>query len=848
MVNRLFSHAKARPSKQALYAILGLGMGLLTSLSGVQAQTVIKGRVTDQESGEAISYANIALVSEPTVGTTTDFEGFYRLKTSKAGIDSLRISQMGYNNRVVPIREGQKQQINVKLRPSTYDMEEVVVQPGKPEYLKILEKVWKNRDSNNRESLKAYNYESYARTELSVSNMSEKFKNRSFMKPFRSIFDSMQVAAGEDGEEVLPVFVSETLSRMYHRNDPQAQKEVIKASDVTGVGLEDGSFISQFVGASFQQYNFYNDWLTIINKHFVSPIGKEGPNFYEYRVVDTQVLEGFRSFQVRYRPKREGDLAFSGSFWITDSTYALKRITAETDDEVNVNFIDRFKIEQNLKPTAGGPWLPGKTRVLVDATKVTKNSFNLMGKFYVSNEDITLSQPRSSSFYKQDIKKEDKTQGEPDSFWIKNRHSKLTDMEQKVYKTVDSVRNMPVVKSYTEVIETIVNGYYDLGQVELGSYPLLYGYNVVEGHRFRVGARTDEDFSKVWMFSGYMAYGTKDEQFKYNLQAERFLSRESWTKVGFQHKYDLEGLGLYENFFKTNTLFQFSSQIGLIERFNWIELNRFWVETDLFDGFTQRAYLVTRDYEPKGNYTFAYRRPSADGQQASSKFKTTALTLESRYAPKEKIAINGNQRTRLRSEEAPVLSLSYTAGLKGFLGSDFEYHKGAVEVHQHLNMGAIGRGRYEVEGKKIFNRLPYPLLNLLPGNETIISNNDTYNMMDFYEFVADETVSFSYTHHFDGLLLNRVPLLRQTDWRLMGRGKAVFGDFNAQNDNYIPKADNPDIDYDFRKLSPGRPYAEISYGIENILRVIRIEGIHRLTYLDEGAAPFGVKGSLYFSF
>lgn len=832
------------------YAWIGAALiGVLMFANQLHAQTVIRGRITDLKSGEAIGYANISLVSQPTVGTTTDFEGFYELKTNKGGIDSLRVSQMGYEMQVIPIQEGKKQKLNVRLKPTTYTMEEVVVSPGKPAYLKILEKVWAQKPNNDRRSLKAYEYESYARTELSVTNMSEKFKNRGFMKPFKPIFDSMQVGAGQDGEDVLPVFVSETLSQMYHRNDPKAQREVIKASDVTGVGLEDGSFISQFVGASFQQYNFYHNWLTIINKHFVSPIGKQGPQFYEYRLVDTQSIEGYRCFQLQYKPKRQGDLAFSGAFWITDSTYALKRITAETDDKVNVNFIDRFKIEQTLRPTDEGPWIPAKTRVLVDATQVSKNTFSLLGKFYISNEDITTAEPKPNKFYNKDITKAAGHQEQPDSFWQQNRHGQLTAMEEKVYNTVDSVRNMPVVKSYTEVIETIVNGYWDLGQVEVGPYLQLYGNNVVEGHRFRIGGRTDEDFSKQWIFSGYLAYGTKDKNFKYNLQAERFLSRESWTKVGFQHKYDLEGLGIYEDFFTSGGLFQFSSQIGLIERFNWIELNRFWVETDLFDGFTQRAYLVTRDYDPEGNYTFAYQRPSDAMQQTSSQFKTTALTLESRYAPKEKVTVSGNQRVRLRSEKAPVVTLRYTRGINGFLGGDFDYHKGGINVHQHLNLGLAGRGRYEVQGKKIFSRLPYPLLNLLPGNETLIKSNNTYNLMDFYEFVADETIGLSYTHHFEGFILNRVPLLKQTDWRLVGGGKAVFGDFNSQNDNYIPTNTNPEVDYDFIKLSPSKPYAEVSYGIENILKVIRIEAIHRLTYLgNSGADPFGVKGSFYFSF
>ncbi len=817
-------------------------------IATVEAQTVVKGRITDLKSGDPISYANIAFVNHPSVGTTTDFEGFFKLETKKQGVDSIRISQMGYDNKVISIKEGRHQNIKVKLKPTTYEMKELVVKPGKPDYLKVLEKVWANRENNNRETLDAYEYESYARTELSVNNMSKKFKNRSFMKPFKAIFDTMQVAAGEDGEHVLPVFVSETMSKMYHRHNPDAQKEVIKASDVTGVGLEDGSFVSQFVGASFQQYNFYHDWLTIINKHFVSPIGKEGPDFYEYRVLDTQQIDGHRSIQLQFKPKREGDLAFSGNCWITDSTYALKRITAETDDDVNVNFIDRFKIDQNLEPTIKGPWVPSKTRVLVDVTQVSENTFSFLGKSYISNENIQVTQPKDGEFYEREIVKALDKSDKSDSFWKANRHTKLTNTEKKVYNTVDSIRDLPVVQSYTEIIKTLVQGRLDLGPVEFGPYWSVYGHNVVEGHRFQMGARTDENFSKHWILEGYVAYGTKDETYKYNLQAERFLSRESWTKVGFQHKFDLEELGSREDFFKANQLFQFSSQIGLIERFNAIRINRFWIQSDLFDGFTQRAFLLTRDFHPKGNYTFAYKRPSDIQSQRKNDFQTTAVTLESRYAPKEKVTVSGNNRVRLRSEKAPVITARYTMGLKGFLNGDFAFQKGSLQVQQDLNFGAFGRGHYNIKGKKIFDRLPYPLLNILPGNETFIQSDNTYNLMDFYEFIADETLEMSYRHHFEGLLLNRVPLIKKTDWRLVSGGKAVVGDYNNQNDDYIPEG-IPQVDYDYRSLDPSKPYAEVSYGIENILRVIRIQAFHRLTYKSgNNVRPFGVKGSLYFSF
>jgi len=252
-----------------------------------------------------------------------------------------------------------------------------------------------------------------------------------------------------------------------------------------------------------------------------------------------------------------------------------------------------------------------------------------------------------------------------------------------------------------------------------------------------------------------------------------------------------------------------------------------------------------------GNYVFAYQEPGEENSAKQEDFKTTEVTLESRYAPKEKTIINGNERVRLRTGRAPVFTMRYTMGLKGVLGSDFQYHKLTLNVEQDLNLGPIGRGNYDLTGTKIFNPLPYPLLNVFPGNETIIRSNNTYNLMNFYEFVADRSVEFAYTQHFGGFLLNRVPLVKRLHMRLVASGKMALGDYKAANDAYLPDKNSVDkpVTRDFKTFASGEPYVEVSYGLENILKFIRIEAIHRLTYRDgENGNNFGVKGSLYFSF
>jgi hypothetical protein len=823
---------------------------LLLGCSSLKGQTVVKGQVKDAQSNEPVPFANVVLLGTED-GATTDFDGYYTVR-STASPDSIRFSFMGYDTKTLPIQTGQTQTLNVTLQPSTQELEEVVVKPGRNPALVLLDSLDRRRDSLNKTSLEAYQYEAYSRVEVSIDNISEEFRNRKIMKPFGYVFDSLQVAAGPEGEMVLPIFVSETLSDYYHLGQGDQSREVVKANKIKGVGINEDSYITQFVGASFQEYNFYNSYLGILDKEFISPLAPGGKTFYKYYLDDSLMLDGRHTYVITFEPKRPQDLAFRGKMWIQDTTYALKRIDAKVTGEANVNFLEKLQIQQDMTQTEAGPWLPRKTRVQIDVAEPTGKSFGMLGSFYLSHRDIQVNDPKPKSFYNNEVKVRQNARQPSEAYWNEARHDSLSRVERNLYGVIDSIRNFPQVKTYIEIADIIINGYYEAGPIDIGPYILLYGFNEVEGHRFRVGGRTNESFSKQNIFSGYLAYGTRDRRFKYNLQAEHFLDKDSWTKVGLQVKEDMIGLGLQDRPGQTNNLFAATTQLGLLDRLNLVQLQRAWLTSDLVKGVTQRVFLTTKDVDPRGDFVFSYfTDPEAapNSPQASS-FTTSEITLETRLARKETWLRDGNQRSSLGTETLPVTTLTYTAGLRDWLGSDFNYHKLSISFDQTLKMGALGRGEYKLTGSRIFSPLPYPLLNILPGNETFVRTDATFDMMNFFEFVVDEAVTLRYTHHFEGVLMNRFPLMRKLKLRLVAGGHLAWGRLDDENLELFPETnENGRPVTTFQTLDPNRPYAEVSYGFENLLKFIRVEAYHRLNYLDNpNVSAFGVKGSLYFSF
>ena len=80
----------------------GLFALLLLAANVVLAQTSISGTVVDAETGEAIPGANI-IIQGTSIGTATDFDGKFNLKTEQNKPFSIEVSSIGFSEKVVEV-------------------------------------------------------------------------------------------------------------------------------------------------------------------------------------------------------------------------------------------------------------------------------------------------------------------------------------------------------------------------------------------------------------------------------------------------------------------------------------------------------------------------------------------------------------------------------------------------------------------------------------------------------------------------------------------------------------------------------------------------------------------------
>ena len=815
----------------------------IASIGIAQQRTIVSGKVTDANTASPIPFANV-IFKGTSEGAITDFDGNFRAETLLP-VDSLEVRYVGFYAKSKALKRGMSQTINIQLEEDVLSLNEVVFYAGENPAFRVMRNVIDRKKSNDKRSLDAYEYEIYTKIELDLDNLSDKMKQSGLVRKVSSVLDSIEVIAGEDGKPVMPVFFSETMSRYYYRNNPRLRHEHILKTNVLGVGLTDGTTTAQIIGATFQEYNFYNNWLNIISKDFVSPIADGWRIYYDYDLIDSLYIGDDFCYRIDFYPKSEQDLAFTGSMWITTSDFALKRIDATVSSYANLNFVEKIKIQQDLIRTVAGPWIPEKSRVLIDVAQLTPNTSGLLGKFYTSIRDLKVNEPKELEFYQLPVRLDPAAMKSDPEYWRSNRHDSLTSTEENVFVMVDTLKKIPVVKNTMNAAKFAATGYIKAGIVDIGPYYTFYGNNQIEGVRLGMGARTNFQLSQKWTLGGYVGYGFQDKMWKYQAYYDYVFDKVNWTNLTLTHHKEVDQVWSLTRNVSPNSLFYTLSRFGNLYSPFAYEKSMISLFRQHNPAWSQKIELKYQEFTPLYDFSFT---PDPSSNETLSDFSVTEATLTTRFARDEVFLINDNERWSMGTNRWPGITLSYTIGKSGIVGSNLDYHRLQLNIQHRQNMGIFGVSKYDLQTGMILGNVPYPLLYNPIGNETPVYASFAFSQMNFFEFSSDRYISLRYRHSFEGLILNKIPLMKKLKWRLVGNANMIYGDIKGSNVNLV----NYPLDIDGNPIIPftslsRKPYMELGYGIENIFKIFRVDAFHRLTYLDQpNVNKFGLKFSVQF--
>lgn len=790
-------------------------------LSVLSQTTQIQGVVVDSTTGMAIPYVKVKVLNGGG-GTLTDTSGHYSLIT-KSDHDSIEFSFIGYKPQIFRFTPGMPNEINVQMVADIKSFDVIEIVAGENPAFEILRKVKEHKDENNPENLEAYQCEVYNLMQFDVNKLGDKFESRKAFNKMKVINDYVDKDTLIDGK-YLPILLTEAISDYYFKSSPTQRKEIIKANRITGV---DYLQLQQFTGDMHQNVNIYDNYVELFNKEFMSPIADGGKLFYKYYLQQPDTIDGVICYHIEFKPKRKGDAVFEGDMWIADSSYAIKRVVCKIPDNVNLNYVTDLFVKQDYSEVQPGVWMVtneemvGYFDLFNDFNKKNKKLQGATVHKKTSRTNFIINQPKEFTFYSADIVLTDSAKLRDDAYWESHRHKPLTDEEQGVIDMVDSLKNNKRFKFYENLVYFAYTGFWRANKIEIGNIYSLYNRNTVEGHRLMLSLRTSNFFSTKHEINAFVIYGFGDQVWKYGASYRWKLKNDPRTMLRIGYRKRIEQLALSPAIGDVGNSFTTLFSLGPLDKLTMVEKGSIGLEKDWKIDMRTFHNVEWKKFIPLGTSDYSRIDPETGDTSQITSLTSFEIRNQVMYTKEEKF-INGQfDRTSLGSKY-PIVSLTHTWGISGFIGSEYDFHRLDLIYDHRPRIGMFGRLQYSIYAGKIFGTVPYPFLNIHQGNQTLYLQKTTFNLMRYYEFISDEWIGINFEHRLQGFVLDRIPLIKKLKWRLVYNAKMVVGRYNNKHDTelLLPTYSNA-LSY---------PYYEAGVGVENIFKFIRIDCVWRLSY------------------
>ncbi|TDH23346.1 carboxypeptidase-like regulatory domain-containing protein [Segetibacter sp. 3557_3] len=778
----------------------------------------IAGSVRDQQSDEPIPFASVQL-KNATAGSLTDSLGKFVFSYSSTGGDTLLVTSVGYNPLAVVLPKYQDStSIEIKLAVAQVG-KEAVVKVKFNRALWLWNRIIKNKYKFDPAQFENFSYEIYNKLELDLINVDqEKLAGKRLLKPFNFILQNIDTT---EGKPFLPVFLTETLSDFYVQHNPRRTREIIKASKTNGIENES---VTKFLGGTYQNVNIYLNYIPVLDKQFVSPFHERGDNYYNFKLLDTQYLNNKRLVHLRFTPKSKGGNTFEGDCWVVDSSYAIQKITLRPSVEANINFVEKLTLIQEFRLVNDTTWFLSKDRFVVDISPMGKSRGGFKGRKTATYRNVALNQESIAAILKENKKPEQvdvlpDAEIHTDSFWVQSRHEKLNKNESDVYKMIDTIQSIPAFKKYNDAITFLGTGYKNIGNYRIGPWYNWVSGNLQEGTRVRFDLATNYKFNQKLFLHGYLAYGFGDKKFKG--KAEIFVLPKKHPRFYLYASYskDRDFAQNYYDEVSTDNIFSLAiRKSGVPVKYLSLEEKRFEAFKETNFGLSFLLEVTHKQYDPlmnlPGKLLFSNNIPG-------DPLRNFETAIRFRFAYMEKFIENSFYRTSLGSE-LPVVELRVNKGWAGVMRSSYNYHKVSGSISDYLKIPPFGSFYYNLFGGRVFGTVPYPFLEIHPGNEIYYYNKYAFNMMNRFEYISDRYAGFNVEHNIGNGLFKYIPITRKLKFRQFWSAKGLIGGLSTANRNL-----NFVGNQSFATLND-KVYLEVGTGVDNILKVLRLDFIWRV--------------------
>lgn len=830
--------------------VLFCAVGALNGQTRGGKSNYLTGKVlTLEENGDttAVYMASLQWL-HTAVGTYTDVDGAFVLPYTDA--DTLIVRYSFYKADTLVVKP-QSQPMTIFIKTAQALQEVVVKQHHKQKYVRkdnpaiaLIRKVIEHKDFNRIESLDSYRADSYEKMIMALDKFDLDFKKNKFNQKFSFLKDYIDTSQF-DTVPVLTISLRETMAEQYYQRSPRKTVRYVTAKRLQGVDdILDKEGLGSNLDAMFTEVNIFDNDIELMLNRFVSPLSSTlAIAYYHYYITDTVDVDGVSCVELSFTPVNSQSFGFNGRLYVVnDGTYALRKYSINVPFKINMNFVSQLRLEAEFFKTEEGLWAPKTTQTFAKfyLFKKMRQIYARQTKLYyrympgTTLPDSLKEVAQSGEGIAANARKFSKRQ------WEDLRPVPLTPKESFIDSLVPELRRIPSFNAVVKTVEIIGSGYIATARDRNHSYfdigPIynMISYNRLEGVRLRIGGMTTANLHDRWFMNGYIAFGCKDLRLKYNATLiHSFVKKEYHPYESLRHalylstSYDVEVPGQsYAYMDRDNVLMSFNVGSPL-RAMQYVRLTRLRYEKEWTNRFSIDTWLQHENNEAAG--TLAYWRINREGTASKVKyFNAFEWSFQLRWAPGEPLYNNrlGKESPFNLSKDAPVIRITHTIGVMDFR---FWYNRTEISAEKRFWLSSFGHIDAMLQTGIVWNKVPFPKLYIPQSNQSLFLTPNTFNLMKPMEFIMDQYVALYATYYLKGWIFNRIPLWNRLKLREVVSFSGIYGGLSPKN---TPTNNSAGLYLLPDGCSPmGKvPYMEITAGIENILKFIRIDYVRRLTY------------------
>ena len=760
------------------------------------------------------------------------------------------------------------------MRPDDIMLDEVVVKPKREKYsrknnpaVELMKKVIAHKKNNKLSENDYYQYNKYQKITMSLNDVTPEMLEKGMYKKMPFLKDQIELCE-ETNKFILPISVDETASQKIYRKHPKSEKTIIKGMSSTGVNelFATGDMLSTVLKDVFTDVNIYDNDIRLLQYPFISPISSsDAISFYKFYIMDTTFVDKDKCFHLTFVPNNSQDFGFTGHLYVlADSSYTVKKCTMNLPKKSGVNFVDNMDIIQEFEQLPNGEWVLKTDDMIVEMTLM-----KIMQGFQIRRttrySDYAFDELPQQLFKRKGAEiKEADAMMRGDDFWNQYRPVPLTQTESSMDMLVKRLEQMPGFKYGICVVQAFIENFVETGTKEhpskgdIGPVNTMISNNYIDGLRLRMSAQTTANLNPHLFFKGYYAYGFKDHRSKYMGEVEYSFNKKEYlprefpkNSITFSYQYDV--MSPTDKFLKTDKDNVFVSfKTSTVDQMSYVRNIALKYENETQFGLKTTVEVKHSTDEPTGGLAYI---TNDDQKTLVPEIQTMEASLAFRYAPGETF-VNTKQRRIPVSFDAPVFTLSHTAGFKGVLGGEYNYNLTEIGLYKRFWFSSWGKIDMFVKGGAQWNKVPFPLLIMPAANLSYILQRETFNLINNMEFLNDRYASLDVSWDLNGKIFNRIPLLKKLKWREAIGFKMLYGHLTDKNNPMKHPGDSELFLFPTRDgrptsfvMDPKTPYMECSVGIHNIFKILHIDYVRRLNYLDHpDANKWGVRFMVMMTF